>query len=441
MQIAYSILLTAAFVLLLPVFAWQAIFRRKYLGNLRERLGFLPFAGEAGENSEAGLTIWLHAVSVGEAISAVPLMSGLRKRFPGARMIISTTTMTGQAIARERIPAADGVCYFPFDWKFSVRRALNRIRPRVVILMESELWLNFLGECDARGIPVLVANGRISDRSFARSRRFGFFIRRLYAGVARFAMQSAGDAERAIALGAPAARVSVSGNLKYDIGDFGASARRNEIARELAERFGLGAAPLIVAGSTHAGEEQVVLAAFQRLRGPSVRLLLAPRHPDRFDAVAEMVAQAGLRLARRSTPGADDRNAQVLLLDSIGELAAAYSLASVVFVGGSIAPIGGHNILEPAACAKPILVGWRMHNFRDITTEFLRREALVQLRPAAGDELIEQFRATLVSLLEDTARAERLGDNARRAVEENRGATERTIAIVAELLAAPMHKT
>jgi 3-deoxy-D-manno-octulosonic-acid transferase len=248
-------------------------------------------------------------------------------------------------------------------------------------------------------------------------------------------MQSAGDAERAIALGAPAGRVSVSGNLKYDIGDFGASDRVAETTRELAERFGLGAAPLIVAGSTHAGEEQVLLAAFQRLRGRPVRLLFAPRHPDRFEAVAALVAQAGLRLARRSRPAVGDREAEVLLLDSIGELAAVYSLAAVVFVGGSIAPIGGHNILEPAACARPILVGWHMHNFRDITTEFLRRDALVQLQPATGDDLIEQLRAELASLLEDPVRAKRLGDNARRAIDENRGAAERTIALVADLLA------
>ncbi|MFN0083979.1 MAG: 3-deoxy-D-manno-octulosonic acid transferase [Blastocatellia bacterium] len=435
MQIVYSALLTVAFVFLSPVFAWQAVFRRKYLGNLRQRLGFLPPECEAGADSEAGPTIWLHAVSVGEALSAVPLMSGLRKRFPGARMIISTTTMTGQAVARERIPEADGVCYFPFDWRFSVRRALNRVRPRVVILMESELWLNFLGECQAREIPVIVANGRISDRSFARSRRFGFFIRRLYAGVTRFAMQSAGDAERALSLGAPAGRVSVSGNLKYDIGNAGAAAASSEVERELAERFGLGTAPLIVAGSTHAGEEAVILAAFQQMQARPVRLLLAPRHPDRFDAVAELVVQAGLSLARRSRPGPNDRDARVILLDSIGELAAVYSLASVVFIGGSIAPIGGHNILEPAARARPILVGWHMHNFREITAEFLRWEALVQLQPAAGRELIEQLCAELASLLEDPARAERLGGNARRAIDENRGATDRTIALVAELLA------
>ena len=288
MQIVYSLLLTVAFILLSPVFAWQAIFRRKYLGNLRERLGWLPPGAKTGRKDEAGLVIWLHAVSVGEALSAVPLMTGLRKRFPAARIIVSTTTMTGQAIARERAAAADAVCYFPFDWRFSVRRALDAIRPRVVILMESELWFNFLGECEARGIPVLVANGRISDRSFARSRRVVFFLRRMYGRVARFAMQSPADAERAVALGAPAGRVSVSGNLKYDIEAFETSAKVRELAGALAAQFGLGDAPLLVAGSTHAGEEEPLLAAFRRLNAPGARLLLAPRL---VEGLAEDLAQ------------------------------------------------------------------------------------------------------------------------------------------------------
>ena len=195
-------------------------------------------------------------------------------------------------------------------------------------------------------------------------------------------------------------------------------------------------APLLVAGSTHAGEEEPLLAAFRRLNAPGARLLLAPRHPDRFEAVAALARDAGFRVARRSAPGAGDGEAEVLLLDSIGELAAAYSLATAVFVGGSLVPVGGHNILEPAACARPILVGWHMHNFREITAEFLRRDAVVQLPPASGDALIEQLRAALVSLLEDRERADRLGRNARRAIEENRGAADRTIALVAELLAA-----
>src|SRR5262245_46614129 len=232
MRYIYSFLLGVAFIVMLPYFIYHALFNRKYLGGLSQRLGILPPKGWSEAlpevlpevlNDEVGLglrpAVWIHAVSVGEALAAKPLISALRERFPQYRLIISTTTATGQAVARSRLTEVDGVCYFPFDWRFSVRRALDAIRPRAVILMESELWLNFLSECKAREIPVIVANGRVSDRSFARSRKFGFFVRRLYGLVTRFAMQSRLDAERAIELGAPAERVAVTGNLKFEIGD------------------------------------------------------------------------------------------------------------------------------------------------------------------------------------------------------------------------------
>jgi 3-deoxy-D-manno-octulosonic-acid transferase len=426
MRIVYSFFLAIAFILLLPVFAWQAIVKGKYLNNWRQRLGRLP--GEWRNDSRP--TILLHAVSVGEALSAAPLMRALRRRFPQHRLIVSTTTAAGQAAARERIAEADGFCYFPFDWKFSVRRALDAIQPAVVVLMESELWLNFLDECRARKIPVVVANGRISDRSFSRSRRVGFFIRPLYALVTRFAMQSSEDAGRAVLLGAPPERVVSSGNLKYDLGEAGQSARGEETAEALDRLLALSAAPLIVAGSTHEGEERVVMQAFGELKKQpgleTARLLIAPRHPDRFEAVARLLAESGLRVARRSNGAASD--AEAILLDSIGELSAVYRFASVVFVGGSLMPIGGHNVLEAAVHARPIIVGPHMHNFREITAELLRREALVQLASANG------LAPALFDILSRPQRARSLGENARRAVEDNRGATARTVSLIAELL-------
>ncbi|MGH9841280.1 MAG: 3-deoxy-D-manno-octulosonic acid transferase [Blastocatellia bacterium] len=435
MRIVYSFLLAIAFILLLPVFAWQSLVKRKYLDNLRERSGFLP--GEL--QNDARPAILLHAVSVGEALSAAPLVRALRKQFPRHRLIISTTTAAGQAAARERIADAQGFCYFPFDWKFSVRRMLDAIRPEIVILMESELWLNFLDECRERKIPVVVANGRISDRSFRRSRKIGFLIRRLYALVTHFAMQSRVDADRAIALGAPADRVVVSGNLKYDIGDAGQSAKIAETAQLLDQLFALSSAPLVVAGSTHDGEESIIIQAFRafqelkaRPENMDVRLLIAPRHPDRFDAVARLLEDAGMDFVRRST--ANGREAEVILLDTIGELAAIYQFASVVFVGGSLVPVGGHNILEPALYARPIIVGPHMHNFREITEEFLRRDALVQLSGPTTHELQAALARAWVEILTQPLVAQPLGENARRAVEENRGATARTVAIVAELI-------
>jgi 3-deoxy-D-manno-octulosonic-acid transferase len=438
MRLIYSFLLAVAFIALLPYFLYQALFNRKYLGNFRQRLGLLPddLNAEPGEGLRPA--IWVHAVSVGEALTANSLLAALRARFPGRRLFLSTTTATGQAVARSRVTGADGVFYFPFDWKFSARRALNAIDPAVVVLMESELWLNFLGECRERRIPVIVANGRISDRSFARSRRFGVFARRLYRDVTRFVMQSRADAERAVAMGAAPDRVIVGGNLKYDVGNVGGGEKCAETARLLDETFALSSAPLIIAGSTTEGEEEIVLAAFERARKEKAferaRLLLAPRHPERFDLVARLLADAGLRSARRSACEGDCKAADVILLDTVGELAALYRLADVVFVGGSLVPKGGHNILEPALYARPIIVGPHMENFREITGEFLRRDALLQLRGADSRALTRELEAAFMTLLGQKEYADTLGANARRAIDENRGATARTVDIISEYL-------
>src|SRR5262245_25300753 len=442
MRLIYSFLLLIAFVALLPYFIYQALFNRKYVGAIGQRLGRLPEMSPGKSpralNDEAGSglrpAIWIHAVSVGETLASKPLIAGLKARFPQYNVIISTTTATGQAVARSRLSEADGVCYFPFDWKFCVRRALDVMRPRLVILMESELWLNFLSECEARRIPVIVANGRISDRSFERSRRFGFFARRLYCLITSFAMQSRLDAERAMALGAPAERVAVSGNLKFEIGDLDDSPK----VIEAAKTFALDSAPLIIAGSTTEGEEEIVLAAFEGLRKVSgferVRLLIAPRRPERFDAVARLLKSSRLRLARRSSPEGNCDSADVILLDTVGELASLYRFASVVFVGGSLVPNGGHNILEPALHAKPIIVGPHMENFRESAREFLRRGALIQIRGAGLNALTAELQGAFANLLSDQDRAETLGSNARRAIDENRGAAARTVEIIAEHL-------
>jgi 3-deoxy-D-manno-octulosonic-acid transferase len=438
MQIIYSLFLALAFIAILPYFAYQALIRHKYLNNFRERMGRLP----GFMKSDARPAIWLHAVSVGEAFAAASLARDVRERFPRHRLIISTTTATGQAIARERITGADGYCYFPFDWNFAVRRALNAVRPEIVILMESELWFNFLSQCRRRSIPVLVANGRISDRSFERSRKFGFFVRRLYDLVAVFAMQSQVDADRAIQLGADPDRVLVSGNLKYDLGlstDWGDSSGRENNASSLESIFALSSAPLIIAGSTSQGEEEIIIDSFQQLRSETglqkLRLLIAPRHPERFGDVAGLLDSSQFKYVRRSAFASmgtvESRSADCILLDSVGELAALYRFASVVFIGGSMVRKGGHNILEPAFYGKPIIVGPHMENFREIRNEFLRRDALIQL--GEGD-LVGELKRVLSELLLNQIRARRVGENARKAVEENRGATARTLELVVELI-------
>ena len=448
MRLLYSLLLTLLALLLLPYFLWQGLAKGKYLCNLLARLGFgrVKVGGEA-----EGPVIWLHAVSVGETLAARPLCRALKLRYPGARLFLTTTTATGQAVAKAQVPEADIVGYYPFDWTFAVRRMLDLIEPELVILMESELWLNFLSECRERRIPVVVANGRISDRSFPRSMRVRFFVGRLYRLVTRFIMQSEIDAARAIALGATAEQVEVGGNLKYDVEPAtpgatpgvttSAGSRGGEVGG-LAVKLGLATQPLIIAGSTHPGEEEIVLAAFQELRrgGQAVRLLIAPRHPERFDEVAELIRATGLGLTRRSMvdgAASGDESAGtsgVILLDSIGELASLYQMATVVLVGGSLMPIGGHNILEPALAGRPVVVGPHMHNFREMTAEFQAAAALIQIRGGSGEVMAERLRAALASILGDPELAREMGERARRTVEANRGATTRTCDSIARLL-------
>ena len=432
MFLLYSILLTLACLACLPYFAYQALVNRKYVLNLRERMGRLP----NGLRDDGRATLWLHCVSVGETLAAVPLVKALHARFPQHRLVISTTTATGQAVARERFSSFAEVCYFPFDWRFTVRRALDAIRPQAVILLESELWPNFLRECEARRIPVLVANGRISDRSFERSARIALLLRPIYRRVTRWLMQSEMDARRATKLGA--LNVAVSGNLKYDVGDAAQRDKLDTLAQQLNELFSLERAPLIVAGSTTEGEDEMVLSAFMTLRNSGVaqdgilchnaRLLIAPRHPERFAQVAELIAASGFNWTRRSQADAQSPQAEIILLDTIGELAALYQFAAIVFVGGSLLPKGGHNILEPALYGKPIIVGPHMFNFRDITQEFLRRKAVVQLK--SSDELAPAWQR----LLTDSSYAQRLGNNAQQTIVANRGATARTVEAVAQLL-------
>jgi len=450
MYFLYSIFLSLAFLALLPYFLYQAFCNKKYLSNFWERLGTLPEVLQA----DGRPTIWIHAVSVGETLAAHPLVNALRERFPQHRLIFSTTTATGQAVARSRISEADGFCYYPFDWRFSVRRALNTIKPCAVVLMESELWPNFLRECQMRQIPVVVANGRVSDRSFRRSQKFAFWFRRMTANVTRFLMQSEADATRIQALGATPESIIVSGNIKYDIGTVKDAAAREATSRLLEADFALSRAPLLIAGSSCDGEEELVLAAFAEVRKErnDVRLLLAPRHPERFEMVAKLLDSSRFKSVRRSayvqqveTAGLGGsvslpvtKNpahlADIVLLDSIGELASLYRFASVVFVGGSLVPKGGHNILEPALDAKPIIVGPHMENFREVAAEFHRHEAVVQLQGANDGELIASLRDAILELLTDEERAQTLGHHARAAVEANRGATTKTVAVLADLI-------
>jgi len=424
MYLAYSFLLSLGLVLLTPYFLFQALAHRKYVDGLRERLGFLPSL-----NTQP--VIWLHCVSVGETQAARPLVERIRKELPHHALVVSTVTLTGQKLARDLFRThAARVIYFPFDWRWTVRRALKAISPAAVLVMETELWPNFLRECKARDIPVALVNGRISRKSFGRYKRIKFFLRHVLHDVTIAVMQSETDAGRLRELGGE--NVVVAGNLKFDVGVV-------EQQTDLARRFGLKTdVPLLLAASTHAPEEKIVIESFQRLRETQpARLLVAPRRPERFNEVAELIEASGLSWARRTNARqANDEKAEVILLDTIGELPATYSLATAVFVGGSIVDRGGHNVLEPAAHGVAVVTGAHTHNFHAIVDLLNEANAIVQLPPLEGDEAVAALTEVFRRLLTETEWRAQLGSRAKELVVANQGATDKTMKLIAPLFSA-----
>jgi 3-deoxy-D-manno-octulosonic-acid transferase len=429
MYLVYSLLTFVVFALVSPYFLYQAIRYKKYIGSLRQRLGFLPLTFNVdGEES-----IWIHAVSVGETLTARALAADLKARYPHLRLFLSTTTIAGQQVARQ-VQHVDGVFYFPFDWSFIVRRTLDLVKPRVFIMMETEIWPNLLRVCRKRGVKTIIINGRISSRSFPRYKIVRPFFARVLADVDRFCMQSEESARRLVALGADPARVTMTGSLKFDSLDLPAASHGR--ARERVLRFFRvsPARQVVVAGSTMRGEEAALLRAFARVKAgsPSALAILAPRHPARFAEVEHLARAAGFVTTRRSELPIDaEPRADVVILDSIGELAQIYQIATAVFVGGSLADHGGHNILEPAIFGKPILFGPHMQNFREIADTFLANDAGVQVH---SDSDLED---ALLSLLTDPVRRARLGAAARALVEANRGAKDKTLEVIAALVPSP----
>jgi 3-deoxy-D-manno-octulosonic-acid transferase len=431
MYLLYRILTAVGMLWIGPYYAWRGWRRGEPAPTLWERFGGVP-AEIARRARSSNCAIWIHAVSVGEVLAAQPLVERL-KTCPERSVFVSTTTETGRRLAQERL-TSDGVFYFPLDWVVPVRRALRAIRPAIVIIMETEIWPNFLSEARRSGIPVVFVNARISERSFSRFQRWKFLVGEFYArvlcDVEGFLAQAPEDAARLREMGAPANRVEVIGNLKYDseppkVTPFGVWLKEQI---EQQERW-----PLLIAGSVVAEEEQAVLAAYDIVQRQwrHALLVLAPRKPQRFDAAVSISMEGGWTVIRRSRLNLDtplDENADILVLDSIGELAGLYSLADVVFVGGSLVPSGGHNILEPAWFAKPPVFGASMENFRDMSNQFLAARAGVQV--ASGQQLGKVW----VQLIEDSALRERMGQAARKISERNRGATDRAIAHVNALL-------
>ena len=447
MYFVYSVLMGLAALLTAPYWLIQGLRRGKYLSNLGERLGFSHSAAHRLPADRPG-AIWIHAVSVGEALAGVALAKRLKEAYPKRPLVVSTTTLTGHALAKDRMPFADAVIYFPLDWSFCVRKVLDAVKPAIVVVLETEIWPNFLREARKRNIPVIFASGRISDRSFARFQRylgiFGFYLRPFLASTLRnpaaFLMQSPTDADRIHALGAPANRVKVIGNLKYDMVLPDPTPLSAWLAEECKRRQRW---PVIVAGSVVATEEPLALIAFGVVQGDfrNALLVLAPRKPERFVPAAEFIEESHRKYVRRSElpvagPGITPKPAAnsngisedvtVLLLDSIGELASLYPLADGAFVGGSLVEAGGHNILEPAAFGKVPVFGPSMENFAEIASRFIQAGAAIQV------ESPEDAGVEWIHLLKDPEKMKRMGAAAKKLVETSRGALDRVMAEVAK---------
>jgi len=436
MYLLYNILLWLSFPFILLYHLYRSISRGRPPA-LRQRFGFDCSAAAA--LLQGRRPIWVHAVSVGETIAVKPLLAALRSRFPGTPLLVSNMTETGRGVALG-IREIDCCIYFPFDYRFATARLLKAIRPVAVIVAETEIWPNFIRSARQLGIPTVIVNGRISDRSFGRYLRLGMFFRPVLANISALCMQSDEDARRIVAIGAADSKVYVTRNLKFDIqvrAVDGSELQAIRAAYRLAA-----ACRVITAGSTHPGEEEQVLDAFSAILDdlPDALLVLVPRHPERAAEVAALLAARGFRYRRRSQLQTDSDvtvAGEVLLVDTIGELMSLYAAADIVFVGGSLVPLGGHNLLEPASLGRPVLFGEHVANFREIAALVLSYGAACQVGSAA------ELAGLCCALLADDERMRRMGDNGRRLLQEQGGATGLNMAVIEKIMKGaypPGHK-
>ncbi len=421
MYLLYSALLAAGLLASLPYWIFGKRPHGKYREGLGERLGKVPPRLQAHSRP----AIWVHAVSVGEVLAVSELARELGRRFPKYRVVVSTTTATGQRLATKHF-GEDSVFYFPLDFAFAIRPYLSALRPRLVVLAETEFWPNFLRVAHVSGARVAVVNARISDRSRPGYRRFRFILRRVLRNVDLFLAQTSEDASRLRDIGAPADRVQVSGNLKFDVSAPAPPPIVDSLRSHLQQA---GAGPVLVCGSTVEGEEALLLRAFENVLAshPRAVMILAPRRPERFNEVAQLLEKLGIRFWRRSSWNGDAIAGGVFLVDTIGELASLYALADVAFVGGSLVPRGGHNIIEPAQYGVPILVGNHTENFRDIVGLFQSQDAVRVVGPA-------ELRGVFMDLLSNERERVALGRRGAQTLRSQLGATDRTVAALEKLL-------
>ena len=431
MLLLYNILLWIAAVFMIPWYAAKMMATGKYRKGFRQRLGSLPPRTLAGRTGRP--RVWVHAVSVGEVTAAAPVIAALRKRWPKAPLVLSTTTGTGQEMARRIIPDADAFIYYPLDIPFAVHRAIDAIKPDVFVLTETELWPNFINYCRMRGVKVIMANGRLSPRSFGRYARTRFFWRGILAAFAGIGVISELDAERFHRLGAPWEILKVCGNAKYDSLAAQCSAA---LLQETRNRLNIAAGePVLVAGSTHDGEEAIILHVYKKLllAHPGCKLIIVPRHVERAAAVLSLIREAGFADVIAMTEiisGRQRRGERIVILDVIGELFKVYGLATVIFCGGSLVPKGGQNILEAAAWGKVVFYGPHMDDFREERTLLEAVGAGITVHD--GAELAEG----ILAMWADPAAMAGWGEEGRRVVAANSGAANCYAEMIANLLTA-----
>lgn len=419
--VLYDILLHALFILGTPYFILKMALIGRWRAGIPERFGFI--SDEKALNLTGGdPVIWLHAVSVGEAKAAIPVLKALKARHPGMKVVFSTVTETGQGVAaKDGAGLIDALIYFPFDLSWAVRKTLRRLKPRAFVAVEKEIWPNLIKVMRLSGVPVIVINGTLSERSLKRYNAFGVLFKDVFSSISAFAARTNEDLQRALEAGVREDSAVLTGNIK-----FGLTPPSIDAAQTKYLRGSLGIASsdeVIVAGSTHEGEEEIILGAFLELRHefPALKLILAPRHPERFDSVEALIRKTGLQYGRRS----QGKGGDVILLDTIGELMTFYSLSSMALVGGSLVEgIGGHNLLEPACFRKPVLYGPHLTTYR----------YMADMLEAGGGGITvdgrESLKESIRRLLKDASLRTETGENARKVLDLNRGSVEKTVEVI-----------
>jgi 3-deoxy-D-manno-octulosonic-acid transferase len=418
MFIIYNLLSLIALTLYLPILITKkGPENRKVF--LKERLGLSDYSG---------CDLWIHAVSVGEVIASLKFMHTLKKEYPELKILFSTTTYTGQKIARESFPEADRIMYIPCDTALCIHRAVRDIRPRLFIAIETELWPSLFNALNRAGTRIIVLNGRLSENSYRGYRYIRFFMKRVLSNVTFFYMQGNDDIKRIISLGAQAEKVELMGNIKYDI-SIDETGDNTSWIDALEGR-------ILIAGSTHKGEDEIVLDAYDSIKKSAndLKLILAPRHPERFSEVEHLIKNRGYHFIRRSRIPSENpwsaiqgRRPDIVLLDTVGELSQTFAKADVAFIGGSLMPYGGHNILEPAYWSKPIIFGPFMDNF-PMAADFLRAGAAIEVN---NDK---EMAVIVADILKNNAKAEKIGQKAKTIINANKGALEKAMKLVRGIL-------